>query len=225
MSTKRTKFNDLPTDIFRSLLLYFNYKQLYVFFKISKKFGQLLKDNSFWVLYANSRGIPTTAYQSLALNHLGYYDKPTIQDKNILWNTKLSPLTFGAICSFEWESSGTNPLSKEQLRKIFFRTDVSIEVPFRDRPEKLSAKYIWRNQDNRKRKCFLLKTNTCVGSTLEHVFVEIYRHMYDLNDSELTKDLKDLGTKSRKLGYVEGIEYNDMRKLHILWIAERSYID
>jgi hypothetical protein len=210
-----SKFNNLPTDILRSLLLYFEYKQLYVFFRISKKFGQLFKDNIFWTSYANSRGIPSTAYQSIVLNHLGYYDKPNIQDKNILWNTKLSPLTFGAICTFEYESRRTHPLSKEQLRKIFFKTDVFLEIAFRDRPEKLSTKYIMRYWDKRERKRFLLKTNTCVGSTLEHVFAEIYRNMYNLNDSELTKDLS---IETPNFGYADALSYDNIGKLYVLSI-------
>ncbi len=216
-----SKFNNLPTDIFRSLLLYCNYKQLYVFFKISKKFSQLLKDNSFWVLYANSRGIPSTAYQSIVLNYLGHYDKSSLAYfdcfERIRWDTKLSPLTKSGIYT-EFETVVRHSLTKEQRQKIFFKKDILIEVPFRGRPEKLSQKYNMKNRDRRKRKRFVLKTDTCVGSTLEHVFVEIYKNMYDLKDSELMKNLKDLSAELPDLGCTDDIRYSDGGKVYVLWI-------
>lgn len=53
--SNRSKFNDLPSDIYKLLLLYFDYCRLYDFFRISKKFYRLSNDESFWVSYADKK--------------------------------------------------------------------------------------------------------------------------------------------------------------------------
>ncbi len=198
------KFNNLPPDIIRLLLVCLDFCDIYSFFRMSKKYYRLSDDESFWKSYSITRELPVSLKDQALLDYLGHFkdNRLVIDDSGdtIEWLTSQSP----SINSVDINRTEYRDfISERDLKEIFFRKEVTMQVPYRGRPEKLQ-KNAKRDKLDRRKKIFILKPNTSVGSTLKHVFNEIYKNMYNLKDDEISKDLETLGIQ---LSDKEKLEY------------------
>jgi hypothetical protein len=194
-----SKFEQLPTDLVKLLLVHLSFEEIYRFVKLSSKYHKLSDDEHLWRLYAESRHEPSNMKKMAIYNYLGHFEYSGFggeeEDSGFSWLTYMSPLKKSIR---HIRSSYVDYLGEKTGQKIFFKKEVIIEYPYRGRPEKLPKDFV-DNSGRRKNKLFtpnkkfVLKPNTCVGSTLLHVLLEVYKHMYDLKDDELGKNITDFG--------------------------------
>ncbi len=217
----RPKFDLLPLDIIKQLLLYFNYDNINKFCRTSAKYYQISNDESFWVLYAKSRSYPSNMKNNVLLNELGFCQNYSMRwNGSIQWVTHICPEDDGLLSAID-ESWGDyiGPMSGMEANRILFRNAVTFEIPHRGRPEKLQPSKI---SEITKKKCFIIRPNTPVGSTMLHVFNEIYKEMYDLKKSELTRHVWELNSAlgdPSQTGTVLDILYDKERDIYHLDIS------
>ncbi len=210
------KFILLPIDLVKLLLVYLKFEEIYRFIKISKKYHKISNDEKFWIIYTKSRKLPTTIKDLVLLNYLGYSKKEGFEfsRKNdvVIWHCCLSPLKEGSIEvldiprrieGMEEITYDVGILSRKDRRKIIFREAIKLRIPHKGRLGKLQNEFI----------LFCLEPNTPVGSTLEHVFTEIYRKIYDLTDDEIVEDLD--GIVLDKTEYLRDITYDRNENIYI----------
>ncbi len=217
-----SSFDKLPTDIIKLLLLYPDYLSLFKIFRISRKFSKLYNDESFWIFYTQNRKYLKTE-ESLGicrsfvmLNELGFYQaqelkfEDGIQTYHIGWDFDKTPRKQRAITLYNKHTrSDGNHLIARCRKRIMFQNVVILEIPYRGRYKKSDVDNADNFDDQTTR--FYLTTNTPIGSTLDHVFTEIYRHMYDLTESELDQDLND-----DSLGFIDMIYYDKERNVYVV---------
>ncbi len=101
---------------------------------------------------------------------------------NIRWSITKSPTNRHALFVESYFGQEHNYLSDIYRKKIIFRHQVNMSVQRYENINNLHARQCHRGT-------FVSQTNTPVGTTFEYFLLQVYKHMYNLDDNQMMEDL------------------------------------